>query len=99
MSVSKAVDTIEYRRLQSSPYVLRVSFDSPAASRGRLVALLECVELSATMLKSTDLDLRANAMLCLANLASNKATHRDLGRLHIAELTNNLNCSDRLVQL
>ena len=59
----------------------------------------DCVELSSAMLKSTDLDLRKYAMLCLANLASNRATHGNLGKLHIAELTRNLSCSDRLVRL
>jgi hypothetical protein len=50
--------------------------------------------------KSSDLDLRTNALLCIANLSSNKANHSVLEQCcKINELIENLECHDGIVQL
>ncbi|KAL9191141.1 hypothetical protein ACHAXT_000847 [Thalassiosira profunda] len=74
---------------------------SLAACHARHADLLdsECAELSEEYIKSADLDLRTNALLCLSNFASNKDTHAALRKISHQELIRNLGCNDRLVQL
>ena len=62
--------------------------------------LLEISELANCYIKSSDLELRTNALLCISNFASNKNTHAALEKcVNLQEIIRNLECSDRLVQL
>lgn len=57
-------------------------------------------ELAVEHIKSSDLDLRCNALLLLANLASNKNNHHVLGKcIKIPVLMENLNCHNATAQL
>ena len=58
-----------------------------------------CAELSMNYIKTSDLDLRRSALLCISNFASNNKSHPRLGSLSLFEIIKNLDCNDRLVQL
>eukprot|EP00571_Detonula_confervacea_P007628 CAMPEP_0172323152 /NCGR_PEP_ID=MMETSP1058-20130122/47976_1 /TAXON_ID=83371 /ORGANISM="Detonula confervacea, Strain CCMP 353" /LENGTH=253 /DNA_ID=CAMNT_0013039083 /DNA_START=5 /DNA_END=763 /DNA_ORIENTATION=- len=58
-----------------------------------------CAGLSMNYIKSSDLNLRTNALLCISNFASSNKTHAILEKCNIQELIKNLECTDRLVQL
>lgn len=60
-----------------------------------------CAELAMVYLKSSNLDMRTNALLCISNFASTSASHSKLranARL-VYQVVENLGCNDRLVRL
>ena len=65
--------------------------------------LIECgtEEISKGCIKSSDLNLRTSALLCISNFASNRETHAVLERMTtlVDELIENLGYNNRLIQL
>lgn len=60
----------------------------------------ECAELATEYVKTSDLDLRTGALLCIANFASNCINRPVLAKCcQLQELIENLKCHERLVQL
>ena len=95
-------------RQMDNDHIDRLSQEHAMSSLANLAAcpemhfdLLEsgCAELSMSYLKSSDLDLRSNALLCVSNFASNSETHAALEKCSINEIIKNLECNDRTVQL